>query len=167
MRSILTLTIALLLPMAAESQRLDPVGARAETAPRDAQPTRRTASSNQLPIRVLLGVGSAFGGAFAGAFAGLAVPAADCNCDDPGLREAVYGAMVGAIVVPALVSALPSMGSECSFAKRAGFGLIGGVVGAAFGGVAGAAIDRGAGVPVGYVGGAGLGAALGSGLCRS
>ena len=164
------LSLALMLPAAAGAQRLEPVGVRPDGATASQAQGARAATrvdASQLSIRALLGVGSAFAGAFGGALAASAGPISDCNCDDPGLREAIWGGMVGAIIVPALVASIPSMNSECSFARRAGIGMIGGVVGAAFGGVAGAIVDRGgAGVPIGYVGGAGLGAALGSGLCR-
>ncbi len=160
--------VALLLPPMAGAQRIEPVAMRSEarqaTVPRTDTPMTM---SQQLPVRALIGVGSAFAGAFAGAYTGAILPRSPCGCDDPGLQEAVFGAMVGSVIVPAILAAMPEMDSTCSFAKRAGFGLAGSVVGAALGGVAGAMADgNGPGVVVGYIGGSGLGAALGSGLCR-
>jgi hypothetical protein len=161
--------LALAMPATALAQRLAPVGVRVDqtaAALRTEGAPRREAAMSGLPLRMLLGVGSAFGGAYAGALTTLALPHSDCNCDDPGLREAIVGAMVGSVLVPAVVSAIPELSSECSFARRTGIGILGGVAGAAIGGVLGASVAPGGGVVVGYVGGAGLGAALGTGLCR-
>ncbi|MEO7455977.1 MAG: hypothetical protein ABIY52_06925 [Gemmatimonadaceae bacterium] len=162
-RALLVLVLAL-MPAAATAQHLEPVGALAVGAAGSQTPLRPP-MTRQLGVRALLGVGSAFVGAYAGAFAAVSLPHSPCHCEDPGFDQAIYGAMVGAVLLPAIVSALPAMNSECSFGKRVMLGAITGIAGAAAGGVAGSSID-GAGVVFGYVGGAGLGAALGAGLCR-
>ena len=95
-----------------------------------------------IPLRALAGAGGAFVGAFAGVYVGATmVPHRPCGCDDPGLAEAVLGATVGALVGAAVASGAPRLHSECSTARRIGFGLLGGL------------------------GGAGIGSGLASGLC--
>lgn len=161
------IALALLLPSAAYSQRLEPAGMQVppSTFVPASPDTARKPVSYDLPVRVLLGVGSAFGGAFAGALTGMVFPHAPCSCDDPGLENALVGAMIGSIVAPAIISAAPAMASQCSYSKRIGVAMLGGLAGAALGGGIGASVPNG-GVVFGYVGGAGLGAALGSGLCK-
>ena len=91
-----------------------------------------------IPLRA----GGAFVGAFAGVYVGATmVPHRPCGCDAPGLTEAVLGARVGTLVGAAVASGAPRLHSECSTARRIGFGLLGGL------------------------GGAGIGSGLASGLC--
>jgi hypothetical protein len=101
-------------------------------------------------------------GIIAGAFVGAHVPAHDCQCDDPGLDEFVYGAFAGSVAGAALGASVADLGSVCAFDTRFTRSLVGSAVTAtAAYFVAG---GRGSGgtliaVPVGAIGGslAGLG----------
>lgn len=84
-------------------------------------------SSGELFGRIALGSGGVVLGALGGGLLGYAtIPHSDCTCDDPGLREFVIGASVGIAVGAALAAAIPKQrGGQCSYAKRALYGLLG------------------------------------------
>ena len=96
-----------------------------------------TPSTGEVFGRVGLGgAGVILGGLGGGLLGYLVLPHSDCNCDDPGLREYVIGAAVGGAVGAALAAAIPTQRSDCSYGRRAVYGLLGAVAGGALGVVA-------------------------------
>jgi len=94
--------------------------------------------SNTRAIRLLTATGGALVGIVAGGTAGYQlIPHHDCGCDDPGLDELIWGAVVGSSIGAALGAAVPHLGSVCSFNERIKRTLIGGVAGGALGFAAG------------------------------
>ena len=175
MRALILLCAAA-LPITAHAQRATPAGVRAndnvlavglQRASRaDSQTKGAGRAAYEMPVRALVGVGGAFAGAFGGGLIGANyIPHAPCSCDDPGLAEALEGAMVGSIVASAVLAAAPQFSSSCGPLRRFGYGVGGAVAGAAVGGVLGATMG-GPGVVFGYLGGSGIGAGVASGLCR-
>ena len=164
------MTLGLLLMCASElrAQVLAPLGVsdRGVTASHEvAGETDLVHSRRQLlTARVLLGIGGSFVGVVAGGAIGLAVPRDPCNCDDPGLSQALVGAAVGSIVLSGLWAATPQSGSTCSFERRIATGVGVSAIGAVVGGAIGALTGTGA-VIWGYIIGAGVGAGVGSAKC--
>jgi hypothetical protein len=171
---LFALTVCVTLLPSAHAQRLTPSAVReGDKALGDEAQSNSLASRQDtaerpgyaMPARAFLGVGGAFLGAFAGAYMGASViPHGPCGCDDPGLSEAIVGAMVGSTLVGAALAAAPQFSSSCHPVRRIGYGVLGAVTGAAAGGVLGATVG-GLGVILGYISGAGLGAGLASSVC--
>ena len=119
-----------------------------------------TARGPTFLARFLAGIGGAGVGLIAGAYAGPAIFGTDCGgCDDPGLGQAVLGALVGTVTGAAVAAALPQVNSHCGFGGRFGHALIGSTIG---GGV-GALLSGGSAIilvtiPVGAAGGGATGA---------
>ena len=147
--------LALLFSSSLEAQRIDAVGARSRS---NSLVIHRHAPA----LRIAGSVGGAFLGAVAGGFVGANIPAHDCNCDDPGLDEVVFGGFAGLTLGAALGAAWPDINSVCSRGTRIERSLIGAAVAASvFYVVAGGRGNGGTliAVPVGAIGGslAGLG----------
>jgi len=129
-----------------EAQRVDNVGLKA-----------RADSTRPTSVRVVQRVFGSAGGAAAGLVGGVLIasqfPAHNCGCDDPGLTEAIYGALAGVTLGAALGAATPGLNSVCSFGGRFGRSLLG----AGLGTVAGAFTTIASGnlvfVPVGAAAG--------------
>lgn len=79
--------------------------------------------------RVATGSVGWFLGVVAGAYVASALPQHDCQCDDPGLDQALYGALIGSVVVSAAGAAHLSIRHSCSYVARFGRGLIGSLAG--------------------------------------
>ena len=120
------------------------------------------AGGRLLSVRTLLGIGGSFVGVLAGGAAGLALPRSPCNCEDPGLSQALVGAAVGSIVVAGVAAAIPELGSKYGFGRRAATGVAVSGIGAVVGATLGALTGGGRGL-LGYIVGAGVGAGVGSG----
>jgi len=109
---------------------------RFSTAIRDSADTSNT-GRNTPGTRFLTraGVGLVGGtlGFIVGAYAGIGVagPCNGCGDDLHGLGEAALGAVIGAIVGTGTAAAIPKFASSCSYAKRAGVGLAGSLIGGA------------------------------------
>ena len=154
------------------AQSLAPVGVSRRIMPPTSEATMFAVPSDAdrsggrlLSMRTLLGVGGSFVGVFAGGAAGLALPRSPCNCEDPGLSQALLGAAVGSIVVAGVAAAIPELESKCGFGRRAATGVAVGAVGAAVGTAIGILTGGGRAV-FGYIIGAGVGAGAGAGYCR-
>lgn len=176
LRSLIAVALAATLTLPASAQRALPAGVRAQDnalavgAQRpsllDAQQREPQQAAYEIPVRAALGIGGAFIGAYAGALVGVQViPHSPCNCDDPGLTEAIEGAAVGSALLSAVLASAPQMSSGCHPVRRFGYGAVGALTGAVAGGALGATMG-GAGVLLGYIAGAGLGAGISSGVCR-
>jgi hypothetical protein len=120
----------------AAAQRADSIDRRG--VHRDTATTYRNVSG----LRLISSAGGAFIGLFAGGFVGAQVPAHNCGCDDPGLEEVVYGALVGATIGAAIGTALPNMRSICSTNARFGKALLGAAIGASAGFVVGGGLGK-------------------------
>ena len=175
-RSLIAVVVAATLTLPALAQRALPAGVRAQDNAMeagvqrpnllDAQQGAPQHAAYEIPARSVLGIGGAFIGAYAGALLGIQViPHSACNCDDPGLTEALEGAAVGSALVSAVLASAPQMSSGCHPVRRFGYGAVGALAGAVAGGALGATMG-GAGVLLGYVAGAGLGAGISSAVCR-
>lgn len=99
---------------------------------RDDPPGRRRQGGTRA-LRIASSAGGMLLGIVAGATTAVRVLPTDCNCDDPGLRELVYGGFVGSAIGAAVGAAAPELGSSCSLDKRFGRGLAGAGAGAALG----------------------------------
>jgi hypothetical protein len=118
----------------------------------------------RLPVRIGAGALGSVGGAVVGFFAGLTLPHGNCSCDDPGLENAVIGAMVSSLVTGTFAAATPELGSSCGFEKRVAVGAVGGLLGALVGIKA---VPRAlGGAATGWVAGSGIGSGVGAWLCR-
>jgi hypothetical protein len=118
----------------------------------------------RFPVRVGAGALGSVGGAAVGLFAGLMLPHGNCGCDDPGLENAVIGAMVGSFVTGTFAAAIPELGSSCGFEKRVAVAAVGGALGALVGTKA---VPRAlGGAATGWVAGSGIGSGVGAWLCR-
>ena len=119
-----------------------------------------TPSTLEVLGRVAAGTAGAALGALGGGLAGYTVlPHGDCHCDDPGLREFVIGAAVGAVAGAALVAALPKQRSRCSYGRRVAYGVFGALAGGALGLVA-PENSRAVLIPLGFGTGAGMASAF-------
>lgn len=87
------------------------------------------ASRNAPAIRLATAVGGTLLGIVVGATAGYQLFPHDCNCDDPGLDQLVYGGLVGSSFGAALGAAIPRLGSVCSLNQRIGRTLAGATAG--------------------------------------
>lgn len=118
------------------------------------------AQRNPLPSVALRTASAAVGwvaGAVAGGFVGYRVlPHSACSCDDPGLSEALTGAVVFGAVGAALGAAAPLLESSCSFNTRVGRSLIGSVVGTGLGFLAQSQSAQAVAIPVLSISGASL-----------
>lgn len=139
------------------------VGARFGAAPITIQSTRGARlgpQGNPLPHVALRTASGAMGwvaGAIAGGFVGYRVlPHSPCSCDDPGLTEALTGAVVFGAVGAALGAAAPLLESQCSFGTRVGRSLIGSVVGTGLGFLARPQSAQALAIPVLSISGASL-----------
>ena len=72
-------------------------------------------------------------GAFVGGWVASTLPRSPCSCDDPGLKEAIAGAVVGGAFGAGLGAATPRLRSRCSFTHRFGLGLLGSAIGTGVG----------------------------------
>jgi len=61
------------------------------------------------------------------------VPRGPCGCDDPGLKEALQGIVIGGAFGAGLGAAAPRLKSHCSFGNRFGLGLLGSAIGTGIG----------------------------------
>jgi hypothetical protein len=104
------------------AQRNDPIALRQLIA--DSARTNQNAGPRRAGSAILGGLI----GIIAGAFVGAHVPAHDCQCDDPGLDEFVFGAFAGSIAGAALGASLPDLGSVCAFDERFTRSLLGAAV---------------------------------------
>ncbi len=124
---------------------------------RDTATTYRSTS----PLRFFTSTGGAIVGLLAGAMVGEKLPHHNCGCDDPGLDEIIYGALVGATIGAAIGTALPNMRSVCSSNVRLGRSFIGAGIGASAGFILGGGLGKdGASVlstPAGAIGGSLIG----------
>ena len=148
-RSVLVVLLLSSSPLAAQRvDSIDPRGVHRDTA---------TTYRNLSGLRFVSSTGGAFIGLLAGGLVGGQVPAHNCGCDDPGLDEVIYGALVGATIGAAIGTALPNMRSVCSTNARLGRSLIGAGIGAAAGFVLGGGLGKdGAALvltPAGAIGG--------------
>lgn len=151
----------------AEAQVLEPSGVTA--APADSAHAiiqgvdSDTSRYPHAGVRIGLGIVGAAAGGFGGFYAG-AFLARGCHGDMCGLGPAVLGALGGSVLSSALMSAIPRLGSSCSFADRVGAGIIG----AAGGTVAGLLGLVGGPLVVGTLPlGGGFGAGLGTASCAN
>ena len=90
-------------------------------------------------------------GSLIGIAAGVGIAAATgphhCQCDDPGLEEAVIGYAVGAVVGASVGAAMPaSTNPACGFGSRLAPALLGGTLG----GAVGIAVAIGPQAPIGF-----------------
>jgi hypothetical protein len=106
-KQILGIVFGLLLLSSshAAAQRNDSIDRRGVR--RDTANTYRNLSA----YRFVSSTGIAFVGVLVGGIAGGQLPPHDCGCDDPGLDEVVYGALVGATIGAAIGAAYPNMRS--------------------------------------------------------
>jgi len=72
-------------------------------------------------------------GAFVGGWFASTLPRGPCSCDDPGLKEALRGAVIRGEFGAGLGAATPRLKSRCSFTGRFGLGLLGSVIGTGVG----------------------------------
>lgn len=180
MRALLACAIILLscvatLASSALAQRAAPSGVRGNdrvpavsVRPANliiARPESAGQAHYEIPVRTAMGLGGAVVGAFAGALVGANVPRAPCNCEDPGLEEALDGALVGSLLLSAVIASAPQFSSNCSQLRRLSYGLVGAMTAGLAGGALGATMGAG-GMFLGYFAGAGVGAGVGSGMCR-
>ena len=107
----------------------------------------------RMGIGALLWWPGAFGGALIGAST-----AGPCGCDDPGLGEAIVGALIGGTVATAVGASFIHQ-RKCSIPERVFFASVGSALGAVFGGAV-AGITGGVTFPIMIPAGAGLGAAV-------
>ncbi len=162
------LVLATMFASTAGAQQIAPAGVRLENrisqtgAPFQVEQRSR---AEELPVRFALGAAAAVAGGYAGIAIAQTLPHHQCNCDDPGLEEAVVGGALMSVIGSAVFAALPSYDNSCSYGKRVALGLAGSAVGAVAGGFIGSRI-RGEGVLIGYLGGAGLGSGLASSFCK-
>ena len=139
------------------------VGLRLAAATTTTQTTpgvRLDPQRNPLPSVALRTASGAVGwiaGAVAGGFVGYRVlPHSACSCDDPGLTEALTGAVVFGAVGAALGAAVPLLESQCSFGTRVARSLIGSVVGTGLGFLAQPQESRAVAIPILSITGASL-----------
>ena len=107
--------VALLLVISvanAYAQRNDPIAFRTSIA--DSARTNYNAGPKRFGSALLGGLL----GIVAGALVGSQLPPHDCQCDDPGLDEFVFGAFAGSVAGAALGASLPDLGSVCAFGDR-------------------------------------------------
>lgn len=127
--------------------------------------TPRLVPSGATGRRIFGGIVGAYLGTFAGAaLASAVLPRSQCG-DDPGLCEAMLGAVVGGVVVSGLFAALPRGNGNCTYRRLAPRALMGATVGYLFGAVVSG--DPFAATLLGGPVGAGLGAAFGANSCRA
>lgn len=174
-RAIILLSCVVALASSAQAQRAAPAGVRGD----DHAPAVSVRPANllsaqlesvgrapyEIPVRTAMGLGGVVVGVFAGALVGANVPRSPCHCDDPGLEEALDGALVGSALLSAVLASAPQFSSNCSHLRRLGYGLVGAVTAGLAGGALGATMGSG-GMFLGYFAGAGVGAGMGSGMCR-
>jgi hypothetical protein len=142
------------LGLRGEDRRVPPpteLGLRVSTAP--------DAGGNTPAARLLTAVSGALAGIVVGGTAGYRLlPHHDCGCDDPGLDELVYGALVGSSIGAALGAAAPGLGSVCFFRERIGRTLLGAGAAGTFGFIVGGGLSKSGAslitVPIFSVGGA-------------
>jgi len=113
-KQILGLVFALVLVSSshAAAQRNDSIDRRG--VHRDTATTYRNVS----PYRLVSSTGIAFVGVLVGGTVGGQLPPHNSRCDDPGLDEVIYGALVGATIGAAVDAAYPNMRSVCSRSAR-------------------------------------------------
>jgi hypothetical protein len=113
---------------------------------------------NTTTIRLATSVGGLLAGVVAGGFAGYNLLPHTCECDDPGLDQLIYGAVVGGAVGAAFGAAYPSLGSVCTFEQRFKRSIVGAGAGALLALVATVGSSSGEAIifvaPVASVGGA-------------
>jgi hypothetical protein len=97
-----------------------------------AGPTRRKVF---LP-RAVAGLAGWLVGAVTGAYVASALPHHNCQCDDPGLEEVLYGILIGSVIGTAAGSAAPTVSARCQYGTRFGRALLGSAAGTLLGGVA-------------------------------
>jgi hypothetical protein len=90
---------------------------------------------NVVGIRALSAIGGVLVGTAGGAYIGSQFR--DCNCDDPGVQEAIEGFLIGGVAGAALGAALPDLNSVCPFKERIGRSLVGALAGGILGATAG------------------------------
>jgi hypothetical protein len=145
-------------PAALGAQLARPSGVRAFSLDASGPVADTARRMSRLPARLGLaflgGLGGLFGGAILAASLDLGI---DCDCDDPGLSEAVTGGVVGVALSAALAAALPHATADCRYRARLWRGVAGATLGVAAGFLA--PLDaRLVTVPLGGIAGAALGA---------
>jgi len=103
------------------------------TSPLAIAAAAKSSEGRAFVTRAGVGVVGWFAGAAAGLFTALALPHHDCQCDDPGLEEAVTGLVIGSTIGAAAGASLPSLGRGCKYRTRLGRALLGSVAGTLIG----------------------------------
>jgi hypothetical protein len=120
---------SVLLAQAAHAQRID-YRSRAGVSRPAPSIAASQSDDNTTTIRLASSVGGLLAGVVAGGFAGYNLLPHTCECDDPGLDQLIYGAVVGGAVGAAFGAAYPSLGSVCTFEQRFKRSIVGAGAGA-------------------------------------
>jgi hypothetical protein len=162
MKRVGFLFIAIALPLHAQPKQLPATGYPLPAA--SISPLALTAAAKSFEGRAFItragvGVVGWFAGAAGGALIAVALPHHDCQCDDPGLEQAITGLFIGSTIGAAVGAAIPSLARHCTYQTRFGRALLGSVAGTALGVLGALATNQDLGwiaIPVGSVSGAAL-----------
>ena len=127
----LLLSISIALPLHGQPRTsIDP---SLSTSPLASAAAGKSFEGRVFVTRAGVGVLGWFAGAAGGAVIAVALPHHDCQCDDPGLEEAITGLFIGSTIGAAAAAAIPSLARHCTYGTRFGRALIGSVAGTVIG----------------------------------
>lgn len=127
----LLLSVVIVLPLHAQPKTsIDP---SLSTSPLASAAAAKSFEGRAFITRAGVGVVGWFAGAAGGALIAVALPHHDCQCDDPGLEEAITGFYIGSTIGAAAAAAIPSLARHCNYGTRFGRALIGSVAGTVIG----------------------------------
>jgi hypothetical protein len=137
-RAALLLSISIAIPLHGQPKQapLPATGYQlpaTSTSPLAVAAAAKSFEGRAFVIRGGVGVVGWFAGAAAGLFTALVLPHHDCQCDDPGLEEALTGLVIGSTIGAAAGASLPSLGRGCKYRTRLGRALLGSVGGTLIG----------------------------------
>lgn len=128
-----TLALSLIIALPLYGQPRTSIASTPSPSPLALTAAARSFEGRAFVTRTGVGVLGWFAGAAAGAFIAVALPHHDCQCDDPGLTEAITGLFIGSTIGAAAAAAIPSLARHCTYGTRFGRALLGSVAGTLIG----------------------------------